>query len=119
MIAVGKHRAGRQRVQSTVCERESHGPKSLRHEHALVSDGAECEDRAESAHSGDLGGEKSAACCDLAPLRSILGRHASNGIGYPRPAKLQTVIAAGIVYSFSEAEFAQSVIKQITGVISG
>jgi hypothetical protein len=84
----------------------------------VVGDDAKGEDHAKAGHSGDLSGKKLAASRDLAGFRLVLGRHATDRIGDPRPTKLQAIIGAGIVYAFGKTEFAQNVEKQITGVIA-
>jgi len=106
MIAVRQHQARRQRVHSTMGKREQPAAKAEHRDHGVVGDGAERKDRAEPRHGGDLGGEELAASGDLAKLRPVLRRHATDRIGNARSAKREAVIGAGSIITFRKAEFA-------------
>jgi hypothetical protein len=87
VIAVGEDQARRQFVHSAVHKREWHATQAERREHGLVGDGAKGEHRAEAGQVGDLGGEKSAAGCDLGGVRFVLRRNATDRVGNTNSAK--------------------------------
>jgi hypothetical protein len=106
-------------VHSAVRKREWHATQAERREHGLVGDGAKGEHRAEPGQVGDLGGEKSAAGCDLGGVRFVLRRNATDRVGNTNSAQRESVIGARIVDPLGEAEFAQRLIEQPAGVIAG
>jgi hypothetical protein len=106
-------------VHSAVRKREWHATQAERREHGLVGDGAKGEHRAQSGQTGNLGGEKSAAGCDLGGVRFVLWWNATDRVGNAHPAQREAIIRSGIVAPLRKAEFAQCPIEQPAGVIAG
>ena len=84
-----------------------------------MGDAAQCDNRAQIVHFSDRGFQIIAAGRDFLRRGFVVRRNAAHGIGNPAVEQLQPVVGAGGVMTAREAEFSQSRVKEIAGVVAG
>jgi len=83
-----------------------------------MGDAAQCDNRAQIVHFGDCGFQIIAAGRDLLRGGFVIRRNAAHGIGDPAIEQLESVVGAGGVTTVRKAEFSQSRVKEVAGIVA-
>src|SRR6516165_7583144 len=83
-----------------------------------MGDAAQCDNRAQIVHFGDCGFQIIAAGRDLLRSGFVVRWNAAYGIGDPAIEQLESIVGTGGVMAARKAEFSQSRVKEVAGIVA-